>query len=358
MPISSPAIPSGNRAPPGSPRPRAISPSFARLLTVTPPQALRVAYHPACSLQNSLKLNGVGEALLEAAGFIVTPFAESHLCCGSAGTYSILQPELSGQLRARKLGNIAAAEPDVLVSGNIGCLQHLAAGEGLDQPILHIAELLDWAEGGPKPSNLELPGRAALSSAHAPRACPLTASSVRHGLCRDAACQGAIVSPAPQKVTSEEQLFAQLKQCGSAEDAHPIEEKLQAMFRASNSPSVDLLMTRALTAQGAGDNKTARQLVEAVTKIAPNYAEGWHVRATMEQGAGDDTAALVSLQKAVLLNPRQFTALGELGDMLQDYGDKAGALKLYRRALDLDPQLDGAAQKVRELTQSVEGRDI
>jgi glycolate oxidase iron-sulfur subunit len=124
---------------------------FAELCTplaVTPPQALRVAYHPACSLQNSLKLNGVGEALLEAAGFIVTPFAEAHLCCGSAGTYSILQPELSSQLRARKLGHIAAAGPDVLVSGNIGCLQHLAAGEGLQQPILHIAELLDWAESG------------------------------------------------------------------------------------------------------------------------------------------------------------------------------------------------------------------
>jgi glycolate oxidase iron-sulfur subunit len=140
---------------------------FAELctpLTVTPPQTLRVAYHPACSLQNSLKLNGVGEALLEAAGFIVTPFAESHLCCGSAGTYSILQPELSSQLRARKLGNIAAAEPDVLVSGNIGCLQHLAAGEGLHQPILHIAELLDWAEGGARPvalgpANLELPAK-------------------------------------------------------------------------------------------------------------------------------------------------------------------------------------------------------
>jgi glycolate oxidase iron-sulfur subunit len=135
---------------------------FAELctpLTATPPQPLRVAYHPACSLQNSLKLNGVGEGLLEAAGFIVTPFAESHLCCGSAGTYSILQPDLSSQLRARKLGNIAAAEPDVLVSGNIGCLQHLAAGEGLSQPILHIAELLDWAEGGPRPANLELPGK-------------------------------------------------------------------------------------------------------------------------------------------------------------------------------------------------------
>jgi glycolate oxidase iron-sulfur subunit len=124
---------------------------FADLCTpldATPPHPLRVAYHPACSLQNSLKLNGVGESLLAAAGFTVTPFLESHLCCGSAGTYSILQPDLSSQLRARKLGNIAAAEPDVLVSGNIGCLQHLAAGEGLQQPILHIAELLDWAEGG------------------------------------------------------------------------------------------------------------------------------------------------------------------------------------------------------------------
>ena len=165
-------------------------------------------------------------------------------------------------------------------------------------------------------------------------------------------------APKPVKAESEEQLFAQLKQCGSAEDAHPIEGKLQAMFRASNSPSVDLLMTRALAAQGAGDAKTARQLAEAITNIAPNFAEGWHMRANLEQGADDDTAALVSLQKTVLLNPREFAALSELGDMLQDYGDKAGALKLYRRALDLDPQLDGAASKVRELTQSVEGRDI
>jgi glycolate oxidase iron-sulfur subunit len=73
------------------------------------------------------------------------------LCCGSAGTYSILQPELAGRLRQRKLGNILAAGPDVLASGNIGCLQHLAAGGGALPPIVHIAELLDWAEGGPVP---------------------------------------------------------------------------------------------------------------------------------------------------------------------------------------------------------------
>ena len=164
-------------------------------------------------------------------------------------------------------------------------------------------------------------------------------------------------APAP-KVESQEQLFAQLKKAERPEDAHPIEQKLIAMFRASGSPSVDLLMTRANAALATADNKTARKLLEAVTAIAPGYAEGWHARAGIEQADGDDTAALVSLQKVVLLNPRHFNALSELGDMLQDYGDKAGALKLYRRALELDPQLEGAGHKVRELTTSVEGRDI
>jgi len=165
-------------------------------------------------------------------------------------------------------------------------------------------------------------------------------------------------APTPSQMTSEGQLFAQLKKAESAEDAHPIEEKLLAMFRPSGSPSVDLLMTRANAALAATDNKTAKQLIDAVTAIAPNYAEGWHTRAGMEQAAGDDTAALVSLQKVILLNPRNFAALTELGDKLEEYGDKAAALKLYRRALELDPQLEGAGRKVRELTQSVEGRDI
>ena len=163
---------------------------------------------------------------------------------------------------------------------------------------------------------------------------------------------------APKEVVSEEQLFAQLKKAESAEEAHPIEQKLQAMFRVSGSASVDLLILRAQAAQAATDNKTAKQLIDAVTNIAPGYAEGWHIRATMEQADDDDTAALVSLQKVVVLNPRQFTAMVELASMLEDYGDKAGALKLYRRALALDPQLDEANRKVRELTQSVEGRDI
>ncbi|MDB5733650.1 MAG: tetratricopeptide repeat protein [Alphaproteobacteria bacterium] len=166
------------------------------------------------------------------------------------------------------------------------------------------------------------------------------------------------VAPKPVQVVTQEQLFAQLKKAESPEDAHPIEQKLTAMFRASGSPSIELLMARATAAQAGSDTKTARKLAEAVTQIAPNYAEGWHARAALEQAAEDDTAALVSLQKVVLLNPRNFNALTELGDMLQDYGDKKAALKLYRQALALDPQLEGASRKIRELTRTVEGQDI
>jgi len=167
---------------------------------------------------------------------------------------------------------------------------------------------------------------------------------------------GPAPKPAPQN--SQEKLFSQLKQAQSAEDAKPIEDKLKLLFRASNSPSVDLLMTRANAAQAADDTKTAKKLVEAVTSIAPNYAEGWHTRAAMESADGDDTSALVSLQKTVLLNPRHFAALVELGALLEEYGDKGGALKLYRRALEIDPQMEAAQHKVRELTTKVEGRDI
>jgi Flp pilus assembly protein TadD len=165
-------------------------------------------------------------------------------------------------------------------------------------------------------------------------------------------------APAPKEVSSEDKLLAQLKQVERAEDAHPIEQKLMAMFRASGSPSVDLLVTRVQAALSATDKATAKKLIDAVTTVAPTYAEGWHIRAGMEHAAGDDTAALVSLQKVVQLNPRHFRAMDELADLLEEYGDKAGALKLYRRALALNPHLPGATQKVRELTTRVEGRDI
>lgn len=169
---------------------------------------------------------------------------------------------------------------------------------------------------------------------------------------------GMALAAPPKPVNSQDKLFAQLKQAQNAEDAKVIEGKLKLLFRASNSPSVDLLMTRANAAQAASDTKTARKLIESVTQIAPNYAEGWHSRAALEQAGGDDTNALVSLQKTVLLNPRHFEAMVELAGLLEEYGDKGGALKLYRRALEIDPKMEAAEHKVRELTTSVEGRDI
>ena len=124
-------------------------------------------------------------------------------------------------------------------------------------------------------------------------------------------------APKPVEVVSEDQLFAQLKKAESAEEAKPIEEKLAAMFRASGSASVDLLMSRVKAEQGAADSKTAMKLIVAVTQIAPNYAEGWHERAAMEAADNDDTNALISLQRTVQLNPKNFTALVELGEMLE-----------------------------------------
>ena len=113
---------------------------------------LRVAYQSPCSMQHGQKVAAQPKALLAKAGFDLAEIAEEHLCCGSAGTYNILQPELAGALRDRKLANIAAAKPAVVASGNIGCMMQLAEGAGV--PVLHTVALLDWATGGPKPERL------------------------------------------------------------------------------------------------------------------------------------------------------------------------------------------------------------
>jgi len=110
---------------------------------------LNIAYHPPCSLQHGQRIVGHGEALLTAAGFRLVSFTDQHLCCGSAGSYSILQPEISDGLKAKKLASIKASGANVIASGNAGCLTQLSATGG--PATAHIAELLDWAEGGPKP---------------------------------------------------------------------------------------------------------------------------------------------------------------------------------------------------------------
>jgi glycolate oxidase iron-sulfur subunit len=121
-------------------------------VTANPMPKLRVAYHSACSMQHGQKVTEPPRALLKAAGFDVLEIPEGHLCCGSAGTYNLLQPELSSRLRDRKAENIAKVAPDLVATGNIGCLQQLA--DAVPVPIVHTVELLDWATGGPKPAAL------------------------------------------------------------------------------------------------------------------------------------------------------------------------------------------------------------
>lgn len=118
---------------------------------------LTVAYHAACSLQHGQKITNEPKGLLRRAGFRVVEAAEGHLCCGSAGTYNILQPEIAGRLRDRKLDNIRRTRPDLIAAGNIGCLTQLSGG-GL--PTVHTIELLDWMAGGPRPANVPEPAEA------------------------------------------------------------------------------------------------------------------------------------------------------------------------------------------------------
>jgi glycolate oxidase iron-sulfur subunit len=120
---------------------------------------LRVTYHAACSLQHGQRVRNHPKDLLRAAGFEVVEPAEGHLCCGSAGTYNLMQPEISRQLRDRKVANIAATAPQVIAAGNIGCMMQIGSAAAV--PVAHTVELLDWATGGPLPRKLREGGIAA-----------------------------------------------------------------------------------------------------------------------------------------------------------------------------------------------------
>ena len=115
-------------------------------------KGMRVAYHSACSLQHGQQIKTHPKTLLKQAGFEVVEPADSHLCCGSAGTYNLMQPEISKQLKDRKVQTLEAKTPDVISAGNIGCMMQI--GGGTDVPVVHTVELLDWATGGPKPREI------------------------------------------------------------------------------------------------------------------------------------------------------------------------------------------------------------
>jgi glycolate oxidase iron-sulfur subunit len=113
---------------------------------------MTIAYHAACSLQHGQKIKDHPKTLLKHAGFRVAEPRDPHLCCGSAGTYNLLQPEISGQLKDRKVKTLEAVNPDIIAAGNIGCMMQI--GSATSVPIVHTVELIDWATGGPKPAAL------------------------------------------------------------------------------------------------------------------------------------------------------------------------------------------------------------
>jgi glycolate oxidase iron-sulfur subunit len=112
----------------------------------------RVAYHAACSLQHGQNLRREPQALLAAAGFSVLEVPDGHLCCGSAGTYNMLQPMIATELQRRKAASIESTRPELIAAGNVGCIEQIARATRI--PVLHTVELLDWATGGPKPEKL------------------------------------------------------------------------------------------------------------------------------------------------------------------------------------------------------------
>ena len=120
-------------------------------------KGLTVAYHAACSLQHGQQIKTFPKDLLKRAGYSVVEPADPHLCCGSAGTYNLLQPEISAKLKDRKIRTLEAKNPDIIAAGNIGCMMQI--GSGTEVPIVHTVELLDWAKGGPRPAALDAEGK-------------------------------------------------------------------------------------------------------------------------------------------------------------------------------------------------------
>ncbi len=133
-----------------------ISELLAKLGLPAADMGLRVAYHAACSLQHGQQIKSAPKDLLKRVGFNVVEPENSHLCCGSAGTYNLMQPEISGILKQRKVTTLEAKSPQIIAAGNIGCMVQI--GSGTKVPVVHTVELLDWATGGPKPKGLSTLG--------------------------------------------------------------------------------------------------------------------------------------------------------------------------------------------------------
>jgi tetratricopeptide (TPR) repeat protein len=164
--------------------------------------------------------------------------------------------------------------------------------------------------------------------------------------------------PTPRAPETDDQLLARLAKAPDRRAARTIERELRARWSHSESPSADLLLKRVDQAIEAMDAETARTIVQKLTEIAPDFAEGWHRRATLAAEKDDFTDAIDSLRRVLALQPKHFIAMAELGQILEEFDDKNRALEAYRKAKELDPFIDGLDDRIRQLSKEVEGQGI
>lgn len=166
--------------------------------------------------------------------------------------------------------------------------------------------------------------------------------------------------PDPEAMRRQEldTLFARLKQAKGTADARPIEAAIQSALADSNSPTVELLMSRGATLLQDGDLENALSLYSAVTEIRPEFAAGWAKRGAVQFLVGQFAAAQDDFRRALALEPRDLDALRDLGAMLEQAGDHKGALDAYRQALALDPHMDNVAERAQRLEETIRGRGI
>lgn len=164
--------------------------------------------------------------------------------------------------------------------------------------------------------------------------------------------------PPPKPPDTDDQLLAKLAKAPDQRGARAIERELKARWAHSESPSANLLLKRIDQAMEAHDFDTAREIVQKLTTIAPNFAEAWHRRATLAAQKDDYEDALTSLRHTLALQPKNFAALAELGSILEEYNDKPHALDAYKQAKALHPFLDGVEDRIRDLSKTVEGQGI
>jgi len=164
--------------------------------------------------------------------------------------------------------------------------------------------------------------------------------------------------PTPRAPETDDQLLARLAKAPDQRAARTIERELRARWSHSESPSADLLLKRVDQAIEAMEPETAREIVQKLTEIAPDFAEGWHRRATLAAENDNFTDAIDSLRRVLALQPKHFIAMAELGQILEEFDDKNRALDAYRKAKELDPFIDGLDDRIRQLSKEVEGQGI